>query len=435
MFQGGKDIIIDNMCDITRNFFIDGYKLERARMLDMDKICAHHQFQSVSKFFDHLQILFNTLEEKMDSTSEDIIHEKIHSLIGVGCCKQCSLYIITNIDGLCRVKFSVKIGKNTLTKQYEDDVSRACNYFSCCLQYPQTTNYMFNHSGVYRTFFLYQHLLVVFTNGKCKLEMEKRSRLKNKLDLQVTNIETNICYRGLATILLQLIRNIKFLKEYHWEGIVKCSQYFCEWLYFVQKQLEYGLFVSYPFGTECMYCFFVLIAIGLYYISEKQWISIMEIKRMSILNWFENLKNIGNKIACNNFNLHVFKTICAFIALEKVNNLKLLYDKYVSFGKEVWNLKRNDVQCQYQLCTVRRKDILDGKLFKCKGCRTARYCSKHCQKCDWKNHKKYCSKLCKTRKRDRKNLKKQKRHFKEEQSVIKWRSPLNEYTLKYLFGI
>eukprot|EP00483_Globobulimina_turgida_P008555 UN08573 len=213
---------------------------------------------------------------------------------------------------------------------------------------------------------MYQNVLILDISRRCKLETEKRSRLKNKFDSRVANIATNICYRTNMTVLLQLIRNIKFLKKYHWQSIVFYARYFCEWLHFVQKQLEYGLFVNYPFGVECMYCFLILIAFGLYYINEYRWFAIMECKNMSVCDWFANIKNTQNCISYNNFNLEVFQVAAAFISLEKAKNVELLHEKYVLFGKEVYDLKRNDVQCQYQLCNVRRKDICNGKLYKCK---------------------------------------------------------------------
>ena len=51
------------------------------------------------------------------------------------------------------------------------------------------------------------------------------------------------------------------------------------------------------------------------------------------------------------------------------------------------------MKCLWIECDKSAKDLEDGKLQKCSRCRVARYCSKECQKRDWKygQHKEICN--------------------------------------------
>ena len=59
----------------------------------------------------------------------------------------------------------------------------------------------------------------------------------------------------------------------------------------------------------------------------------------------------------------------------------------------VWEMKKREMNCMWYKCDNQAKDLV--KLYKCKRCRVARYCSKSCQKRDWKNgnHKELCDKF------------------------------------------
>ena len=56
---------------------------------------------------------------------------------------------------------------------------------------------------------------------------------------------------------------------------------------------------------------------------------------------------------------------------------------------------KKNMKCLWIECDKSAKDLEDGKLQKCSRCRPARYCSKECQKRDWKygHHKEICNAL------------------------------------------
>ena len=66
---------------------------------------------------------------------------------------------------------------------------------------------------------------------------------------------------------------------------------------------------------------------------------------------------------------------------------------------DVWNSSKKEMQCLWVECDKKAKDMRSGKLSKCKRCGVARYCSKYCQKRDWKygNHKLICNKFVEMR--------------------------------------
>ena len=57
--------------------------------------------------------------------------------------------------------------------------------------------------------------------------------------------------------------------------------------------------------------------------------------------------------------------------------------------RRAWRFKRNNVQCLRLECQKLAKDTESGKLYVCKGCKVARYCSRHCQKIDWKSRRRH----------------------------------------------
>ena len=67
----------------------------------------------------------------------------------------------------------------------------------------------------------------------------------------------------------------------------------------------------------------------------------------------------------------------------------------VKIQKKIWIMKREDMECLWIKCDRKAKDLKAGRLQKCRNCRVARYCSKSCQKKDWKygNHKDICQKF------------------------------------------
>ena len=71
----------------------------------------------------------------------------------------------------------------------------------------------------------------------------------------------------------------------------------------------------------------------------------------------------------------------------------------INTSVEHWNTKKKTMKCLWSKCNAKAMDLQSGKLRKCKRCRVARYCSKYCQKRDWKygHHKEICHKFVEMR--------------------------------------
>ena len=68
-------------------------------------------------------------------------------------------------------------------------------------------------------------------------------------------------------------------------------------------------------------------------------------------------------------------------------------------ARHVWNWKKKDMQCLYKGCSRSAWSNWQSgkrKLYVCKGCKMAKYCSSSCQKKDWNHqeHKTLCRLLC-----------------------------------------
>ena len=97
-------------------------------------------------------------------------------------------------------------------------------------------------------------------------------------------------------------------------------------------------------------------------------------------------------------NVKLVKDCCCQL-IELINDKPIIdISGYIlRFGDKVWIMKKREIECSWKGCNIKAKDVVNGKLYKCTKCRVARYCSKYCQKRDWKygNHKHICKKLVK----------------------------------------
>ena len=89
-----------------------------------------------------------------------------------------------------------------------------------------------------------------------------------------------------------------------------------------------------------------------------------------------------------------------FIAMIHRDGNEDKYQQYQYGITALANIKRSkrmklkSIECQWRGCNQRING--DTKFKKCKGCKMVRYCSRKCQKLDWKlNHKHICHLLLK----------------------------------------
>ena len=114
-----------------------------------------------------------------------------------------------------------------------------------------------------------------------------------------------------------------------------------------------------------------------------------------IVNFAKEIRNIHDGINDIWLKANTIKEWCSQL-MEMINcQSSELGEDIVNIQHKIWKMKRENMKCLWSECDKRAKDLRSGKLHKCKGCGVARYCSKYCQKRDWKygTHKRICDKF------------------------------------------
>eukprot|EP01083_Nonionella_stella_P014195 39920_1 len=416
-------LMLDGFASNCKPFLANGYVKESNRLKDLDTQCPHYQFEDIESFHKHIHHLIQKQEKNIhDMEADQKFTKTICGYLGVGCCKQCSLWILSNIKQLLtwsveaaptsQNEFQFKlISSHDIWEQTENYVS--C-YFINAMYHHHAFRFMFRQSNIWisLTNQLNSQLLNLTIN--CQLESDKNKNLSNKtlhFDSDQRDILSTefVDYKPVMLLLFQLLRNLKNIQQRNWEGIILCGHSFLRWLYFARQQLKSRMYLQHQFGYETMYCLAILICCALHCMSSnwRSW-DVLMVKKFGfcgIKQWFNDITNIaidyfvqyGTGDAVNIQHIQLLKTYALF---KKMVYLNATYYKFMQAAKEVFELKWNNMQCQNQLCAVKR---YNKKLRKCKLCKVARYCSTKCQKIDWKinKHSRFCGRLAKMRKENK----------------------------------
>eukprot|EP01084_Bolivina_argentea_P245442 410934_1 len=384
--------LVQRTCVVNaKALFITGYSREQSRLKDLN--CCHHLFVSIPAFIKHIQNLHNkrTRITDADDPEKQRLRQQVHDLLGVGICNQCSLHIVTNIKNITKWNgiISMNVSKTRSVRlDFYDDIVLMQNYFVNCLQYLQTAICIFKTPYLYTQLFHSFTIMMTDLNHRCRMEKKKRKDLKSlnmRTQLKASTIQTNISYNSIALSLFQFARNIKLIRKKHWKLLLSAHfEYFSVWLEFIKMQLQYELYLEYQWGYECMFCLIVVICFAMQRIKNKRYKN--GLKKL-IMFVKDNVSHKYDKSMRREYML-----IQSFLILEDINQAKTLYESYLVFAKNVYETKRNDMQCQNSKCKIQRRD---KNMRKCKGCHVARYCSKKCQKYDWNAnmHRMYCNQL------------------------------------------
>eukprot|EP01083_Nonionella_stella_P229622 812539_1 len=395
-----KPLIRTQCVEFAKQFFINGYYAEKSRLNNIHNECAHHKYSSTESFIEVIQYLNNKFKETDAGDENKQLTEEMHDLIGVGCCKKCCLYLISNIYQLTDYQKNV-IAQHTYhdkthTKQtlycrvdQIEDLSIAANYFVNCLFYLEFAHFVFNQSNLWSYFLLALNGMMSDVDRRCNLFHSQSVSDCTDLDFG---------YGPLSVMLFQFVRNIKLLNKRHYESILGIHNVCIgHWLQFIQKQLDYGIWLhpqNKQFSTSSLYCCIVIICYMIQYIKTNEYNANIHGLDM-IQQWLQRLKSNAH------MDIPVVLLIHSCIALGKDESHQSLYDCFNDFAQDVYNMKWNDMRCYNDKCNVQRRELKHYKLYKCKGCRVIRYCSRQCQKHDWNQnkHRFVCRKLRKLRKK------------------------------------
>ena len=258
-------------------------------------------------------------------------------------------------------------------------------YFSNCLQYPSVAKLIFNQSLLCNALLTAYVMNMRLLNHYCDLSMSTKHKhyyFQPRLS-------------SLVVLGLQLLRNIHLWNEYHWSALFnkKNGLYFEA---FVEYQLLHGFYLhaENSGGSNAMQCILSLIVYGAHYLRNCRCdTSEPNYNFTKLMQWFGKIKRMSI-----NEKSQRMKMKQALVCLRNKEYLDRMYYIHQDLAEHVWREKWMDMGCARVGCKVKRKD--SDHLYKCKKCRVVRYCSKRCQKIDWKknHHAMYCGRFRKMRK-------------------------------------
>ena len=110
--------------------------------------------------------------------------------------------------------------------------------------------------------------------------------------------------------------------------------------------------------------------------------------------------NCVNKKVLDEHDQFVSLYIYALITLIKkgyFGKSRIFYSVFKQYRKRLIKMKWNEMKCHWSMCNKTRKNLdIHESMQKCSKCKISRYCSKKCQKFDWKYgiHGQICSLYC-----------------------------------------
>eukprot|EP01084_Bolivina_argentea_P051288 94344_1 len=335
-----------SVLEISKGAIGTGYYKERKRMKNKDNECSHHQFDSIQLFFMYIQKL--ALSKK--STHSDILYfqfdEGFVKLIGNGCCKQCVLYIVSNIEYFIKSDAFAVAG---IRDRIFGDIENIAWYLVNCMQYQQTANFILNQSNIWKQ--------MIDIHG-ISLNQLQNDTFKTMRDVNC-DIIINDEYVTVTLMVYQLLRNIKLLTNYHWSYIILNGTYFNDLLLLIEQQLRTGLYDLYPYGQQSMYAMFAFTCYIFYHMKQI-------VKDHSKINkWIQSLKSIMQEDTDLLEKIR-YELINSFISLQDEKYVTDIVYYFQDVVKEVHKLKWMDIQCQYGKCKKRRSDR--KKFYKCISC-------------------------------------------------------------------
>ena len=162
---------------------------------------------------------------------------------------------------------------------------------------------------------------------------------------------------------------------------------------FVENQLIHGAFLEFDFGYQCMVCFMVLIRRAVRHIERNRKSEGMRELERRFRKWSEAVMQHSYREThpCQS------QLMSAFGMIGRKQYVKRLDTIIGEMSQSLHKLKWQEMTCQNERCSVRRKD---KELRKYGKCQVVRYCSRKCQKKDHASHKADCIRLVRLKEQD-----------------------------------
>lgn len=371
---------------------VKGYGLERKRIGNMTRDCAHYRFPSISCFIAHIQQLKKGMKEKdgVDPEEHDRLADLKEALFDDGVCQECALYITINMDKLlkrnkqCNTMIkniccgNREVTESTMIEEFsfevDDCLNGGCNLSMAipCMQYVQCNKIIMNRRNLWMNhIFVGLNVMIFSIHHACKQHIDGKGH---------TEYLTATAFSNLAIFLFQIIRNLSSWKRRHWKSLLRGNS---ELIFdFIAFQLEHEFYLLHERGKFVLFSLLILMSKAVHKM-HNNFVGALNITKLQ--EWCQRLmmrnfqKFLDEETLAVSF---MFLNVPWFVGeMNHMINRRL---------RKVQDLKWKDMQCQRGKCSIRRNNSV---LRKCGSCRCVRYCSRRCQKRDWNEHKSQCRKL------------------------------------------
>eukprot|EP01084_Bolivina_argentea_P054102 99235_1 len=340
--------------------------------------CLHNGLSSSMEYIQH------SLNVMCGSPASNNILLNLHNNLPaidkelVRSCLQCCL-LMTSDNG--------DITLNSGFKWTTSTVYHMLNWFQECMRHPCITRYYMRQSDMYVN--IMELLLSMLTHKW--LDTEYLCTL----------------YAQILPCGCQIAVNLSLLKIQQWSELIGRNFMKCL-LNAIYNQIELYCLYEKEQNSNFLKCirstanmFFVLSVFTLHFskkikhetLNDGDWQSFWVDHDTNLKMFCERLpKLLDVKRWTQTFNL-IFGTLLWVIENQYFGDRSSTYYALKKHMKQYQTICKENMKCHWNLCAKKRKNVV--KLYKCKKCQVSRYCSKRCQKLDWKKgyHKLLCTKL------------------------------------------
>ena len=406
-----QSVRITLLCELL----IRGYQRGRTFLSDISERCNHNldKFNGDSKVFTSfiIQALFKQINimkkmeemsgnhRQMDSFLEHVTAEEdiIFNLINEGICKNCAHLLAMELFAYLSAarKFEPMFSKITMI------------LFKNIVEYPCLVRYFINHTN------LWKHIMECIANCCTRNGTWRGYVTENDTEngylIKTLNTQS---YTNLEIMTALVLRNgFLMRKGKYWRKKIPDILSWC------CKTYERRLNTDYV--HEITASFFPLLEVQSIIILFFHYNNKKKLKKkyeQHIDHFKMRIRSIHNEIdvEClnrinedDNFTIN-FEVDDKKLVKESLSQLIETMDGESSDWADnivrvqgiAWEMMKQNMECLWRKCDKQAKDFETGRLHKCKRCRVARYCSKSCQKRDWKYgyHKELCDKFVRGRK-------------------------------------
>ena len=349
-------------------------------------LCPHQEYGSIEGLLDHFREYVRSGmidEETLDD--KEVAHGHMNQLLHDfkrRKCQKCALNFTANLPSLLR-----ELGEHSRRPLCPVSIPPLiCFYFENVQNYYGVSIFIFHQSNLWLTYL--SSITDLFN------DIDQNLTLHSSLDVaEVEVINLQLCH---------VARHMHRWKHVHWKCFLK--NHFWRWLSCTGILLIWGHMRSESMGdiNSFVLYMFVITVFSFNRIQNGQRHSSLRIKLIKSLNsWFKSMRDVISTnpfIANYNLSGQGIGVITEFLDLQNANHLAYFLKKYRRSNEKIHEEKWGNMRCSNTVCGVTRAECnarrqLRRSFSKCKSCRVARYCSRKCQKADWKTHKKNCIKL------------------------------------------